>query len=95
MIRLNVFYTPNEGADINEIKNIADSLVAASRNDAGCISYDFFESTTTPGSYIIIETWENDSLLDIHSHAPHFEKYVPQLNALGKMRAERFSFNED
>lgn len=91
VIRLNVFYTPNDSADINTIKELADSLVAASRTDVGCISYDFFESTTTPGSYIIVETWENDSLLNIHSNAPHFVKYVPQLNALGTMDTQRFA----
>lgn len=89
-LRLNVFYTPNEGANIDTIKAIADSLVALSRTDAGCISYDFFESTTTPGSYIIVETWENDSVLDIHSQAPHFVKYVPQLQALGSMDLQKF-----
>lgn len=90
-IRLNVFYTPNDSADIDAIKAVADSLVAASRLDAGCISYDLFESTTTPGSYIIVETWENDSVLDIHSNAPHFAKYVPQLNAMGTMDVQRFT----
>lgn len=93
-IRLNVFYTLKDGADINEVKAIADSLVSASREDAGCISYDFLESTTTPGEYMIIETWENDSLLDIHSNAPHFTKYVPQLQALGTMTMQRFDVTD-
>lgn len=95
VVRLNVFYTLNDIANADAAKSIADSLVAASRNDAGCISYDMFESTTTPGEYIILETWQNDSLLDIHSRAPHFEKYVPQLRALGTMTAQRCTINED
>lgn len=94
VVRLNVFYTLNDIANADAAKAIADSLVAASRNDDGCISYDMFESTTTPGEYIIIETWQNDSLLAFHSHAPHFEKYVPQLRALGSMTAQRCTINE-
>lgn len=93
-VRLNVFYTLNEGADADHVKNIADSLVAASRNDEGCISYDFFESTTTPGQYMIIETWANDSLLQIHSNAPHFVKFVPQLEQSGTMTMQRFTVEE-
>ena len=93
-IRLNVFYTLKDGVSTDSVKAIADSLVAASRLDAGCISYDFFESTTTPGEYMIIETWENDSLLDIHSKAPHFTKYVPQLQELGTMTMQRFEVEE-
>ncbi len=90
-IRINVFFTANNDADIQEIKAVADSLVTASRNDAGCIDYDFLESTTTPGLFMIIETWENDSLLKIHSQAPHFKKYVPRLNELGQTSSRRFS----
>lgn len=93
-IRLNVFYTLKDGVNTDSVKAIADSLVAASRQDAGCISYDFLESTTTPGEYMIIETWENDSLLDIHSKAPHFTKYVPQLQELGTMTMQRFEVEE-
>lgn len=89
-IRLNVFYTANDTADCVKISEIAGKLVEASRNDAGCISYDCYQSVTVPGEFIIVETWENDSLLDIHSNAPHFAEYVPQLQSLGNMSAERF-----
>ena len=93
-IRLNVSYTLKDGVNVDEVKAIADSLVAASREDAGCISYDFLESTTTPGEYMIVETWDNDSLLDIHSNAPHFVKYVPQLQELGTMTLQRFAVTD-
>lgn len=94
IVRLNVFYTLNEDADPAAAKIVGDSLVAASRNDAGCISYDMYESVTTTRQFIIVETWENDSLLGVHSQAPHFEKYVPQLQALGKMSTQRFLIEE-
>ena len=89
LVRLNVWYTANDTADSQKIAEIAGKLVEASRKDAGCISYDCYQSVTVPGEYIIVETWENDSLLDIHSNAPHFEEYVPQLQELGTMKAER------
>ncbi len=89
VIRLNVFYTANDSADIEKINEIGSKLVEASRNDAGCISYDMYKSVTMPGEYIIVETWENDSLLDIHSNAPHFTEYVPQLQSMGTMRNQR------
>lgn len=88
-VRLNVFYTLNDLASADLATSIADSLVAASRSDEGCISYDLFESTTTPGQFVIIETWQNDSLLDVHSRAPHFGKYVPMLRDLGSMTMQR------
>lgn len=90
VIRLNVFYTVNSQDDYAKAVEIATKLVEASRSDQGCISYDFLQSATVPGEYMIIETWQNDSLLDIHSKAPHFTEFVPQLRAIGEMRTERF-----
>lgn len=93
-IRLNVFYTVSDEANRAKAVEIAKELVEASRHDAGCISYDFLESATMPGEYMIIETWENDSVLDIHSNAPHFTTYVPQLRELGDMRMQRFELKK-
>lgn len=90
IIRLNVFFTIADEANRTQAVEVAKKLVEASRNDAGCISYDFLQSATVPGEYMIIETWENDSLLDLHSKAPHFTEYVPILNNLGVMHTERF-----
>lgn len=90
IIRLNVFYTINDTATAAEVTDIARKLVEASRTDPGCLSYDFLESATLPGEYMIIETWENDSLLTLHSQAPHFVEYVPQLKSLGEMHTQRF-----
>ena len=90
IIRLNVFYTLADTADAQKAKEIARKLVAASRNDEGCISYDFLESTTTPGEYMVLETWKNDSLLTLHSQAPHFLEYVPQLKSIGEMNTQLF-----
>lgn len=94
-IRLNVFYTANDGADHARIAEIAAKLVEASRGDEGCIGYDFYASGTTPGEYIIVETWASDSALDVHSHAPHFTEYVPMLHEMGEMRLERCSIENE
>lgn len=93
ILRLNVFYTLNDTADAQRAKEIARKLVEASRQDAGCLSYDFLESTTVPGEFMVIETWENDSMLNIHSQAPHFLEYVPQLKSIGEMRTQRFAID--
>ena len=53
-----------------------------------------YESVTTPRQYIIVETWENDSVLGVHSNAPHFAHFVPQLQALGTMETQRFLIEE-
>lgn len=89
-IRINVFYSVPDDSICSIVEDIAGKLVESSRNDNGCISYDFLKSTTSPREYMIVETWENDSLLTLHSNTSHFKEYVPQLRSLGKMKSERF-----
>lgn len=89
-VRINVFYSVSDDSICSTVENLAGKLVESSRNDNGCISYDFLKSTTTPREYLIVETWENDSLLTLHSNTSHFMEYVPQLKSLGKMKSERF-----
>ncbi len=86
MIRLNAFLKVNE-KDRQRVLSLANQLVDKSRQDEGCISYDFFESTTIPGVFMFCETWK-----DQESNAPHFLHLVPEIEAFGKMKLEKFMF---
>ena len=91
MIRLNVFISV--GAENRaEFIEIAKELVASSQNDAGCIAYDLFESSTRPGVPMICETWTDDAALAAHEAAPHFVNLVPKMNGLAQIKIERFVF---
>lgn len=91
MIRLNVFIevAAEHRATLVEV---ARKLVAASQKDAGCVSYDLYESATRPGILMICETWQDAASLAAHEHAPHFTTLVPRIESLGRMTAERFEF---
>ncbi len=80
MLRLNVFYSLTDTAHKEAAEKAGKELVAASLNDKGCISYDMLASTTRPGEYMIIETWQD---------APSL---VPELQLYGEMRIEQFEF---
>jgi quinol monooxygenase YgiN len=49
-------------------------LVAATREEEGCVEYDAFESTATPGVFVTIETWRSQADLDAHMTTPHIAK---------------------
>ena len=49
----------------------AAACVAATRQEAGCLAYDFFESVTAPGEYVTVEHWQDDAALDAHFQTPH------------------------
>ena len=44
---------------------------AASRGDAGCLSYSFAVDVEDPDRYVSIETWEDQASLDAHFTQPH------------------------
>lgn len=91
MIRLNVFIRTTE-ADREETVRMAKELVAASLKDAGCISYDLYESATRCDVLMICETWSDADALAAHEAAPHFRTLVPRLQQLGEMKLEKFDF---
>ena len=44
---------------------------AASRGDAGCLSYAFHVDLEDPDRFVSVETWEDQASLDAHFQAPH------------------------
>ena len=81
MLRLNCFFQANEGK-YDEALQAAIALTAASLKDEGNIAYDTFESATRPDVFMICETWQDQASLDLHAHAEHFTRLVPQIKAL-------------
>jgi quinol monooxygenase YgiN len=49
-------------------------LVAATREEEGCLAYDAFESTATPGVFVTVEEWRAQEDLDAHMTTPHIAK---------------------
>jgi quinol monooxygenase YgiN len=63
-----------------ELVQIARTVVAASRQDEGCISYRFYEDTEVANDFVFIEEWESDDALQKHfatAHIAEFMRAVP------------------
>ena len=43
--------------------------------DEGCIQYDYHKVQDKEDSYVFIETWESQELLDIHMQKEHFTNF--------------------
>lgn len=93
MLRLNCFFQAREGR-YEEALDAALALVAASRDDEGCISYDVFESGTRPDVFMICETWQDEASLKKHMAASHFVQYVGLLEECGTLKLEQFEFGK-
>jgi quinol monooxygenase YgiN len=47
------------------------SLVEPTRAEAGCISYELYQSTVDVTTFITVERWQSPSDLDAHMQTPH------------------------
>lgn len=57
-------------------------LLAPTRAEAGCISYDLHQSQTDPALFVFYENWKSQADLDAHFETAHLQamiKLVPEL----------------
>ena len=57
----------------------AQALLPLSRQEEGCISYEFFTDTTNPNHFLFLETWRDRTALDAHFTQPHFRDFIHHL----------------
>ena len=68
--------------NIDEAITLAKELVVETQKEAGCIAYNLFANNTDNSHIVIIEEWESQENLDLHSASEHFSRLVPILAAL-------------
>jgi quinol monooxygenase YgiN len=53
------------------VRSALTSLVEPTRAEEGCRSYELYESGSTPGTFVTIESWRAPADLDAHMATPH------------------------
>jgi quinol monooxygenase YgiN len=62
---------PGKPEHREELGELLAQAAAASRGDAGCVSYAFHRDLEDPDRYVSVEVWEDQASLDAHFVAPH------------------------
>ncbi|MEM7531034.1 MAG: putative quinol monooxygenase [Chloroflexota bacterium] len=73
----------------------AQTMVAATVQEKGCITYQFYEDISIPGRMLVYEQWESDEALAAHMQTPHmaeFNKVLPGILA-GKPDIHKFEIS--
>jgi len=65
-----------------ELKKALISLVAPTRNEAGCINYDLHISPEDPAKFLFHENWTSKAHLNAHLQNAHVQVLLPRLNEL-------------
>lgn len=66
---------------LETVRPLYRELVAHTRREPLCISYDLFIDRKDPGHFIFIEEWPDRAALDAHCASAHFRRLVPLINA--------------
>ena len=57
-----------------EFLAFARDLVPKERQHPGCLQFDIFEDVTAPNSFLMIEQWESEEVLDAHTLTDEFDQ---------------------
>jgi quinol monooxygenase YgiN len=66
-----------------KFRQAAAPLIAATRQEVGCIEYAFAEDIGDPGLFHVIERWADDASNAAHATTPHFAAFSAALPAIG------------
>ena len=81
MVKILAHFHLKEDA-LPQVKLLAEELVAATREEEGCIQYELLQAQEEPLHLVMQEAWASQAALDKHSASAHFARLVPQLAAL-------------
>ena len=68
-------------------------LVAATKKEPLCISYDLYRDEKDPGHSIFIEDWPDRAAFDAHCNSEHFRRLVPVINQYASKPAQFILMN--
>ena len=78
MITIVAKCTVKEGMN-EEFTKLAYKLIAETRKEEACVSYELFQDIDNKNIYTFIENWETREAIDKHMNTEHFTTIVPKL----------------
>lgn len=58
------------------------SLLAPTRQEAGCLNYDLHQSPEDPAKFLFHENWTDKAALDAHMQTSQIQKLLPRVDEL-------------
>ena len=69
MILVNATFDIQASQRENFLRDI-QALIDSSKQEAGCVGYDLYESTSVENRFVMIENWEDQAALEQHNQNP-------------------------
>ena len=67
---------------IEAFNKCAVDVVRDTRKEKGCLSYKVYQSRKDKTKFTFIEEWLNDTAIEQHNYAKHFQKFLEDIKPL-------------
>jgi len=64
------------------LRTVLRDLLGPSRNETGCVSYDFFENEDNPLEFVSVEQWRDQAAAEAHLATPHVATAIARASDL-------------
>lgn len=61
--------------NVEELKALLKTMVEPSQNSKGCLLYHIYQMQDKPTTFVVIESWENETALEGHQNSAHYKHY--------------------
>jgi quinol monooxygenase YgiN len=65
-----------------KVIELCTGMLEPSRNEPGCMSYNFFQDLTDENLFFFFEEWKDQEAIDSHNSSPHYRHFVAQFESL-------------
>ena len=64
-----------------DLLRVGQTVAAASREEAGCLSYRVYQDPENANNFVFVEEWESQEALDQHFAAAHTAEFLRAISA--------------
>ena len=68
---------------LQKVQKDMETVIAATRKEAGCIDYSYGADVTESDTIIVLEYWESWEALQAHTTQPHMGAWMAKLGEVG------------
>lgn len=67
---------------ISEVQAILQDIVAPTRRETGCLSYQLLHHRSNPAMFLFIEEWTDEQAIDAHFGTVHIQQALAKVTPL-------------
>lgn len=67
---------------VEALKSVLLDLLAPTRSEDGCVSYQLCQNRSNPGDFVFVEAWTSDAAIDRHMTTSHVQHALARAQSL-------------